>query len=117
MAGLTLRGGGGNFGVVTSMEIRLHTVPAVVTGMVLYPLRQAPKVFARLEEILADCPDELTVQTGIINGPDGVPMAMLWPTWSGEPAVGTDPSGPVQRLTRWAPPRWPSSRPVRSRPR
>ncbi|SED21213.1 FAD-dependent oxidoreductase [Streptomyces melanosporofaciens] len=95
-----LRGGGGNFGVVTSMEIRLHTVPAVVTGMVLYPLRQAPKVFARLGALLADCPDELTVQTGIINGPDGAPMAMLWPTWSGEPAVGTDPSGPVQRLTR-----------------
>ncbi|MER8158306.1 FAD-binding oxidoreductase [Streptomyces sp. NPDC094472] len=36
-----LRGGGGNFGVVTSMEIRLHAVPTVVTGMVIYPLRQA----------------------------------------------------------------------------
>ncbi|GAA0919368.1 MULTISPECIES: FAD-dependent oxidoreductase [Streptomyces violaceusniger group] len=95
-----LRGGGGNFGVVTSMEIRLHAVPAVVTGMVLYSLRQAQKVFARLEDVLSDCPDALTVQTGVINGPQGKPMAMLWPTWSGEPVVGTDPAGPVQRLTR-----------------
>ncbi|GAA1084424.1 FAD-binding oxidoreductase [Streptomyces javensis] len=95
-----LRGGGGNFGVVTSMEIRLHAVPTVVTGMVLYSLRQAPKVFARLEDVLSDCPDALTVQTGVIDGPQGKPMAMLWPTWSGEPAVGTDPAGPVRRLTR-----------------
>jgi FAD/FMN-containing dehydrogenase len=95
-----LRGGGGNFGVVTSAEIRLHAVDGVVTGMVLYPWHQAEKVFGSVREILPGCPEELTVQTGIVSGPDGSPAALVLPTWCGDPAFGTDPDGPVQLLTR-----------------
>jgi hypothetical protein len=41
---LGLRGGGGNFDVVTSFEYRLHPVGLVLAGMVLYPLAKAPEV-------------------------------------------------------------------------
>ncbi|MFE7117311.1 FAD-binding oxidoreductase, partial [Streptomyces sp. NPDC057654] len=95
-----LRGGGGNFGVVTSADVRVHAVPGVVTGTIAYPWEQARQVFTAVREIQAGCPDELTVQTAVMLGPDGAPMVLLLPTWCGDPAVGTDPNGPVQRLTR-----------------
>ncbi|ONI74096.1 FAD-linked oxidoreductase [Kribbella sp. ALI-6-A] len=95
-----LRGGGGNFGVVTSMTVQLHAVPAVVTGMVLYPWKQAGQVLERVREAQQDCPDGLTIQVGAIPAPDGAPALLVLPTWSGDVATGTDPSGPVMALTR-----------------
>ncbi|WP_439379636.1 FAD-binding oxidoreductase [Amycolatopsis lexingtonensis] len=95
-----LRGGGGNFGVVTSMTVRLHAVPAVVTGMVLYPWRQARPVLDRVREAQQDSPDDLTIQVGAIAAPDGSPALLVLPTWSGDLATGEDPSGPVQALAR-----------------
>jgi hypothetical protein len=92
-----LRGGGGNFGVVVSARIRLHAVPSVVTGLVLYPWKQAEQVFDGLREVLAAAPDELNVQSAVGAGPDGEPAVMVMPTWSG--AVGAD-DGPLQALTR-----------------
>ncbi|MFJ4834500.1 FAD-binding oxidoreductase [Streptomyces sp. NPDC088747] len=78
-----VRGGGGNFGVVTGMEIRLHRVPALLSGMIMYPWSQAPSVLAALEDVLLGEPDELTVQTGVVTAPDGNPALFLAPTWSG----------------------------------
>jgi FAD/FMN-containing dehydrogenase len=95
-----LRGGGGNFGIVTSLDLRLHSVPSVVTGMILYPLDQAQQVFAGVREVLTECPDELTVQTGVMTGPDGLPAVVLLPTWCGEPTVAAARDSAVQRLTR-----------------
>ncbi|MFE5111351.1 FAD-binding oxidoreductase [Streptomyces sp. NPDC056663] len=79
-----LRGGGGNFGLVTSMRVRLHSVPTLLSGMVLYPWDQAETVLAGLSDILLESPDELTVQSGVLPGPDGKPMVFLSPTWSGD---------------------------------
>ncbi|MFC6880746.1 MULTISPECIES: FAD-binding oxidoreductase [Actinomadura] len=92
-----LRGGGGNFGVVVSARIRLHAVPSVVTGVVLYPRTQAEQVFGGLREALAASPDELTVQSAVGAGPDGEPAVMVLPTWSG--AADAD-DAPLQALTR-----------------
>jgi hypothetical protein len=84
-----LRGGGGNFGVVTSMRVRLHAVPTLLSGMVLFPWEQAASVLAGLSDVLGESPDELTVQSGVLPGPDGKPVVFLSPTWSGDdPAVG-----------------------------
>jgi FAD/FMN-containing dehydrogenase len=77
-----LRGGGGNFGVVTSLHFRLHDLPAVLAGMVIFPFAEAGAVLAGYAEIVADAADELTVMTGFLPGPDG-PMAFLCPFWSG----------------------------------
>jgi FAD/FMN-containing dehydrogenase len=78
-----LRGGGGNFGVVTSMRVRLHPIPVVCTGQVIFPFGQARDVLTGFGELIAGAPDELTVQTGFLSAPDGTPVLFLLPTWSG----------------------------------
>ncbi|MFC5827358.1 FAD-binding oxidoreductase [Nonomuraea insulae] len=82
-----LRGGGGNFGLVTSMRVRLHAVPTLLSGMVLFPWDQAGDVLAGLSDVLAESADELTVQFGVLSGPDGKPVVFLSPTWSGDDAA------------------------------
>lgn len=67
-----LRGGGGNFGVVTSFTYRLHRVGPVVTGgVVAYPLLEAPHVLRFFREIAANADDELRVHAGLLHAPDG----------------------------------------------
>ncbi|MEU4420953.1 FAD-binding oxidoreductase, partial [Actinoplanes sp. NPDC024001] len=78
-----LRGGGANFGVVTTLRYRLHRLPQVLAGILMFPPAQGPAVLAGYAEIVADAPDELTVMTGFLPGPDG-PLAFLCPFWSGD---------------------------------
>jgi FAD/FMN-containing dehydrogenase len=92
-----LRGGGGNFGVATSLTLQLHHVPSVLAGLIVYPWSQAADVWTRIDEALADCPDELTVQTGVLPGPDG-PTLFLSPVWSGQPAQGERAIAELLRL-------------------
>jgi FAD/FMN-containing dehydrogenase len=57
-----LRGGGGNFGVVTSFEFQLHPLgPQVFAGLVVYPFDQAKKVLTAYRDWTAKLPDEATV--------------------------------------------------------
>jgi FAD/FMN-containing dehydrogenase len=56
-----LRGGGGNFGIVTSFEFRLHPLgPEVMSGLIVHPHSQARDLIRQYREIVADAPDELT---------------------------------------------------------
>ncbi len=56
-----VRGGGGNFGIVTEFEFRLTPLgPQVVSGAVFWPSEEAPKVLRFYRDWIADCPDELT---------------------------------------------------------
>jgi FAD/FMN-containing dehydrogenase len=65
-----LRGGGGNFGVVTSFTYRLHPVgPTVAGGMVLYPWQDARAVVRRYRDVMADAPDALQAYAGVIAAP------------------------------------------------
>lgn len=80
-----LRGGGGNFGVVVSMEHRLHRLETVYGGPLFYPIQAAPAVLANYASIASDRPDALTVQFGLLSGPDGSPVLLVAPTWSGKP--------------------------------
>jgi len=66
-----LRGGGGNFGVVSSFELRAHPLVSVLGGPVLYPLAAAPKVFSFFREFSTGLPDELSLQTILAHAPDG----------------------------------------------
>jgi FAD/FMN-containing dehydrogenase len=67
-----LRGGGGNFGVVTSFEYRLHPVGPVVTGGIIgYPFSAAFDVLRHFRDITASLPDELTIFGGLVHAPDG----------------------------------------------
>ena len=79
-----LRGGGGNFGVVTAARYRLLPVPLVVGGMVFFAPFAAGSVFAGLRELAAEQPDELTVMSGFLPGEDGGMLPYVVPVWSGE---------------------------------
>jgi FAD/FMN-containing dehydrogenase len=64
-----LRGGGGNFGVVTSFEFRLHPVSSVLGGLMLFPHERAAEVMRSYREYVRDCPDELTTWLSVITAP------------------------------------------------
>ncbi|MGE5374522.1 MAG: FAD-binding oxidoreductase, partial [Bacteroidota bacterium] len=64
-----LRGGGGNFGVVTGMEVRLYPVTKVYGGNLYYPVKMAREVYARFREWIAHAPEELTSSVVIMNYP------------------------------------------------
>jgi hypothetical protein len=89
------RGGGGNFGVVTTMQYRLHALPSIRSGMLLFPFTEAKAVLEGCADIAASAPEELTVQVGIVAGP---PMVMIVPTWSGSPEQGETRVAPFLRL-------------------
>ncbi len=64
-----LRGGGGNFGVITGMEIQLYPVTTVYGGSLIYPAEHAKAVFTRYRDWIAAAPDELTSSIAIMNFP------------------------------------------------
>jgi len=73
-----LRGGSGNFGVVTSFDYQLHTVgPTILGGMVVYPVAQAKEVLRFYREFSKAAPDELTIYAGILNPPDSETVIAL----------------------------------------
>lgn len=79
-----LKGGGGNFGVVTAITYRLHPVGPVLSGMILHPLARAREVLAFYRDFVdAGLPDELIVYAAAITSPDGVPMLAILPAWTG----------------------------------
>lgn len=64
-----LRGGGGNFGVVTAFEYDLHPVSTVLGGLVLHPASRAPEVLRFFREFVASAPDELTCLAVFLTAP------------------------------------------------
>src|SRR5215208_2123820 len=66
-----LRGGGGNFGVVTSFTYRLHPVGMVTGGLIAHPFEAAPELLRFYRDAVADASDELTVFAGLVHAPDG----------------------------------------------
>ena len=70
-----LRGGGGNFGIVTAFEYRLHPVgPVVLAGPILYPLEQAREVLAFQRSFMPTAPDELMVFDLFLTVPPAPPF-------------------------------------------
>ena len=74
-----VRGGGGNFGVVSWFEYRLHPVGPVTSGLVAHPMERARDVLRFFREVTASVPDELTLYGGLLHAPDGsgVPLAVI----------------------------------------
>jgi hypothetical protein len=93
-----LRGGGGNFGVVTSMRIQLHPLEQVQAGIILFPWREAVDVWSRLDCMLTGAPRELTVQSGVLAGEGGDPLLYVFPAWSGDPVLGEKMIAALRRL-------------------
>jgi FAD/FMN-containing dehydrogenase len=93
-----LRGGGGNFGIVTSFEFTCHPIGTdVLAGPVIYPLEDAPAVLRFVRDFVEDVPDELHVALNLRMAPDlpfvprhlvGKPIVAVIPTWCGQPEEG-----------------------------
>ena len=78
-----LRGGGGNFGAVTSLEFRAHPVHTVVGGLLLYPRDAAVDVIRHFRDFIESAPDELTAYAACIYTPDGTPVVAVVPCYCG----------------------------------
>ncbi len=80
-----LKGGGGNFGVVTAITYGMYPIATVVSGMVLHPLANARDVLRFYRDfIMSGLPDELTVYAAALSTPDGNPVIALIPAWCGD---------------------------------
>jgi FAD/FMN-containing dehydrogenase len=80
-----LKGGGGNYGVVTSITYRLYPITNVISGMVLFPMAEARSVLRRYRDfVTAGLPDELIVYAGSVCTPEGVPVIAIVPAYCGD---------------------------------
>ena len=102
-----IRGGGGNFGVVTSLTLRLHEVSTVVAGPILWPLDQAAEVLAWYREFMPAQPDDLSGFFAFLTVPPGPPFpeelhmqkmcAVVW-CFTGDPAEADAAFKPVRAI-------------------
>jgi hypothetical protein len=105
-----LRGGGGNFGVVTAFEYRLHEVgPTVLAGPLYYALEDGPEVLRHYRDFVATAPDELTTILNLRPAPPlpilppemhGRPVAAIATCWAGDPEEGEAALAPLRAFGR-----------------
>jgi FAD/FMN-containing dehydrogenase len=105
-----LRGGGGNFGIVTSFEYRLHPVgPIVLAGPVFHPFEDAQEVLRFYREFIAAVPDELTTIFELSVAPPlpflpeevhGKPIVMVGACYAGSPDEGAEVVRPLKQFGR-----------------
>lgn len=79
-----IRGGGGNFGVVTSFTYRLHPVGRVLAGGLSYPAERTREVLRFYPEFAASCPDELSMSASLGNDDSGRAVFGVALCWSGD---------------------------------
>lgn len=93
-----LRGGGGNFGIVTSFEYRLHPVNTVYGGVLIYPFEHARKLLKAYDEFARTAPDELGLLAVLGTLPDGTKMVAILASYCGSTAEGERLLAPLRNL-------------------
>ena len=93
-----VRGGGGNFGVVTTFEYRLHPVSTMYGGMLVYPVARAREVLRLYRDLAAKAPDELTMFAGLMSAPDGTPIVAVLVGYNGPASAGEAAIKPLRDL-------------------
>jgi FAD/FMN-containing dehydrogenase len=83
-----LRGGGGNFGIVTSFLFQAHPVSTVLGGVIVHARPQAAAVFRYYRDFMASAPEELTAYAGLISTPEGMPAVAVMACYCGGLAEG-----------------------------
>ena len=93
-----LRGGGGNFGVATSLTFRLHPVHTVTGGLIAHPLEAAPELLRFYRDAVANASDDLTAFAGLIHAPDGsgAKLSALVVFHTGDPDTAERELAPLQ---------------------
>jgi FAD/FMN-containing dehydrogenase len=103
-----LRGGSGNFGVVTRFEFQLHEAgPNLLSGLIVYSMSEAKSVLQKYREFVAGAPDELTVWAVLRGAPPlpflpesvhGKGIVVLALLYAGDPARGEALIDPLRKL-------------------
>ena len=104
-----LRGGGGNFGIVTEFEFRLHPLgPLVLAGLAMFPVGRAPDVLRRWRDWADAAPDEVSTGCVVIIAPPepfvpaelhGQPVLGIPVLYAGDPEDGADAVQPLRELS------------------
>jgi FAD/FMN-containing dehydrogenase len=95
-----LRGGGGNFGVATSFQFRLHPVRTVLAGMLVHPIERAGEVLRLYRDVTANAADALTIFAPVMTTPEGEKVIALIVCYDGAIAEGEIA---IERLREFAP--------------
>jgi hypothetical protein len=94
-----IRGGGGNFGVVTEFEFQLHPFARdVLSGMVVWPIGQAPDVLDFYAGWYAGLSDDLYVGPAMMTTPEGQGILAMEVVYAGDPAAGEKELAPLLRV-------------------
>jgi FAD/FMN-containing dehydrogenase len=93
-----LRGGGGDFAVVTGLELALRPAPQLYGGRVLWPADAAPAVLDAYRGIVATAPDELTVWFDLLHFPGAAPMVAVDATYLGAEGEARDLLAPLDGI-------------------
>ncbi len=91
-----VRGGGGNFGIVTDFAFQLHPVGPLLVGMVAHPLDRARAVLRLYREFTRTAPDELTTSAGFVTPPGGLPAVVIAFCYCGPLEEGERPVEPIR---------------------
>lgn len=94
-----LRGGGGNFGIVTRFDYRLHPVDRVLGGRLLFPLTKAREVLTVVDRFLDGAPDQLSAACLFAKAPDGTPVVAVVAVWCGPLDEGERALEPLRSVT------------------
>jgi FAD/FMN-containing dehydrogenase len=94
-----LRGGGGNFGVVTSFEYRLHDVgPMIIGGLLVHPFARAAETLRFYRRFMTTAPDELVAAAVLMTGPDGNKACGIALAYVGDLEEGTRVVEPLKQF-------------------
>ncbi len=102
-----LRGGGGNFGIVTRFEFRLHPVDTVVAGLMIFPIERGTEALRAYRGWAADLPDAFTTLAGIMTAPpapfvpadlQGRKIVAIVGCWCGDTDAGQAALAPIRDL-------------------
>jgi FAD/FMN-containing dehydrogenase len=91
-----LRGGGGNFGVVTCFTFHAQPVATVLGGLLIHPRDKAGEVLRFYRDFMAKAPEELTAYAALVTAPDGMPVTAIIACWCGDKAEGEKALAPLR---------------------
>jgi FAD binding domain/Berberine and berberine like len=91
-----LRGGGGNFGIVTSFRFQAHPVSTVLGGLIAHPRDKAGEVLRHYRDFMTTAPEELTAYAGLVTTPDGMPATAMFACWCGDLVEGERVLAPLR---------------------
>jgi FAD/FMN-containing dehydrogenase len=93
-----LRGGGGNFGIVSSFEYRLHPIAGIVGGMIVQPFSRAAETLRVYRDFMRTAPDEIVAAAVLLTAPLGVKACAILVAYHGDVALGERVVAPLKQF-------------------